>query len=61
MSCAASHASSASATGPPSGTGAPMVRSKRRVSSLSWAIDSAMAQVRSVSAVRTCAAAAPPA
>ncbi len=37
---------------PARGTGTPTWRSRLRVSSLSWAIDSAMAPVRSVSAVR---------
>ena len=52
ISSAAAQASSASATGRPSGTGTPTACSSVRVSCLSWAIASAMALVRSVSAVQ---------
>ena len=58
MSSAAAQASAASVTGRPSGTGMPASASRVRVSSLSCAIDSATAPVRSVSAamIRRCLA-----
>ncbi|CFP59521.1 Uncharacterised protein [Bordetella pertussis] len=52
MSCAASQASAALCTSRPSGTGTPQVDSSSLVRSLSRDMPSAMALVRSVSAVQ---------